>query len=282
MLNVKKIMRDIAVNKDPIVEFQEQESSLIESVDVMYQRGDGTNLAMLARSALSAAAWGSVADIKAPAIGNCLRIAADAFGALFRAVKGSGEPVECRLGSRTCLVVKPPDSSQVFSGRWMDAFYTNALCRNFQVLDELCSVSIESLRSSSTRSPGYRHLMVELFQSVWMKRSDSVERFKEAIKAADPDNPELPVDWMLHLEIPSAECLFFGALGDPSFPSVFEKAVALHKKFWTKGEKRKRDRDGFISIPLLGLGALAHDRGLDIGVESDYVPNNLVNGAFLA
>jgi len=56
------------------------------------------------------------------------------------------------------------------------------------------------------------------------------------------------------------------------------EAVIQHKKYWSSKAKRRNEDVGFVSLPLLGLAALAWDRGLRFRVESDYLPRTWVTG----
>jgi hypothetical protein len=57
------------------------------------------------------------------------------------------------------------------------------------------------------------------------------------------------------------------------------QALESHKTFW--GAKNMRqDKNGWISLPLIHACAYAYDHGMDLNVESDYIPRWLVTGDF--
>ena len=60
--------------------------------------------------------------------------------------------------------------------------------------------------------------------------------------------------------------------------SALAEAVAEHKKYWSAKAVRRQEKVGFVSLPLLGLAALAWDRGLRFHVDSDYLPWSWVTG----
>ncbi|MBP6722142.1 MAG: immunity 49 family protein [Bacteroidia bacterium] len=58
---------------------------------------------------------------------------------------------------------------------------------------------------------------------------------------------------------------------------ALKEALESHKTFWSTDDKRSRDA-GWISLPLLHACAYAHDHGMEIEVESDYIPRWLYLG----
>jgi hypothetical protein len=57
------------------------------------------------------------------------------------------------------------------------------------------------------------------------------------------------------------------------------KALVAHKLFWGNSDNRGNS-NGWISLPLLAACAYAHDHGMDLNVESDYIPRWIVTGDF--
>ncbi|MEY3444260.1 MAG: hypothetical protein RLZZ519_2541 [Bacteroidota bacterium] len=60
---------------------------------------------------------------------------------------------------------------------------------------------------------------------------------------------------------------------------AIKAALESHKALWSTADKRSRDA-GWLSLPLLHACAYAYDHGMDINVESDYIPRWLVKGEF--
>ena len=61
------------------------------------------------------------------------------------------------------------------------------------------------------------------------------------------------------------------------FQVGLREALLLHNKFWST-EDKKALQGGWISLPLLHACAYAHDHGMEIEVESDYLPRWLYMG----
>ncbi|WP_071529229.1 Imm49 family immunity protein [Gemmata obscuriglobus] len=49
-------------------------------------------------------------------------------------------------------------------------------------------------------------------------------------------------------------------------------------KYWSSTESRRNDMEGWVSLSLTAVAALAWDRGLRFRVESDYLPWSWVTG----
>jgi Immunity protein 49 len=60
-----------------------------------------------------------------------------------------------------------------------------------------------------------------------------------------------------------------------SFKANMVNGLEKHKDFWGTTENRT-SAHGWISLPLLQVAAYAHDHGMDLDVESDYIPDWLV------
>lgn len=61
------------------------------------------------------------------------------------------------------------------------------------------------------------------------------------------------------------------------FNTALAEMLGLHRDYYTSGD-RIGDRDGELSFDALGLACLAHDRGLPVRVESDYLPRAVIEG----
>lgn len=55
--------------------------------------------------------------------------------------------------------------------------------------------------------------------------------------------------------------------------------LQAHKEFWGNSTNSQKEY-GWLSFPLLAACAYAYDHGMDINVESDYIPRWLVTGDF--
>jgi hypothetical protein len=61
------------------------------------------------------------------------------------------------------------------------------------------------------------------------------------------------------------------------FNAVLADALGLYRDYYSAGD-RIDDPDGQLSFDALGLACLAHDRGIPVRVESDYLPRAVIEG----
>jgi hypothetical protein len=60
-------------------------------------------------------------------------------------------------------------------------------------------------------------------------------------------------------------------------------AAAVHRHDeWFRADERRFDPMGLLALPLLGVAARAHDLGLQVRVDSGYLPLDLVRGSVVA
>lgn len=120
--------------------------------------------------------------------------------------------------------------------------------------------------------------------------------FSEAYRAfwrGDPNARSLLQDAANHLE-PSqlrvadpraaarySTCIpaMFALLDDDeaAFNQALLEGVKAHKTWWGRGERLK-DPEGFWASLPLALAVMAHDRGMPVRVESDYIPRWFIEG----
>ena len=124
---------------------------------------------------------------------------------------------------------------------------------------------------------------MELKQRAWEDPNFGWEQLLvkcEALKArsAEISDPE-GIEHVRCLSIPYLQVLRkLGARDSLGFETALTEALKLHKKYWSAKASRRKEEVGFVSLALLGLAALAWDRGLRFKVESDYLPWSWVTG----
>jgi hypothetical protein len=237
-------------------------------------RRDPNNLTLLASNALDMAAAGSVLTPDAPMISELLLLASRAYAALFAIATAQGDRVEVPLEQGKNAVYETlVDGSLVHASRWIHAFLLASLCRDVSSLNLLCRTPVEMLRASVTRGPEYRYAFIEALIDFRYGLADTNKKILRAIKETDPERDDIvKPDWVLHLDVPLLEMLFYVNTQDADFAKSLEKAVTLHKKYWDKTPERRRSWDGFLAVNILGMAALARDQGLEFDVDSEYLP----------
>jgi immunity protein 49 of polymorphic toxin system len=210
---------------------------------------------------------------------EAVRLGAEATAALFAAATAGQGEVQVRLGGQVVRAPAAVDPSVVEPSNWQGGYFLAAICRESALLDVLCKTPAELLRRSSTRGEKFVYLYTEALRAFWRKEDEAPGLLLEALKATDPDQLEFTsADYVLDIVVPQMEVLYRLMDADAAgFNQALEKAVTLHRDYWKKG-KRKNDPEGYVSFPLTAFASTAHDGGIPVEVESDYLPERLVQG----
>jgi hypothetical protein len=230
---------------------------------------------------LEYAAQTLVLDPESPQVWRWLRVGSQAAEAIFAGAMATGDHIEVRIGEGSPTRVPSavtPDLHDV--GNWTDGFLMATICREKEVVDSLCRVPIELLRRSTTRGLEHTYLFVQALQSYCRRGQDSAEWAQAALRATeDRSIPSPTLNTTRELSRPAIEVLLrlIGGRGELLNESL-TRALELHREFWGRSEDKARDPSGYFSLRLTGLAALAHDAGIPITVESDYLPMALVRG----
>jgi hypothetical protein len=236
---------------------------------------DAKNLVLLAGEAASSLGYGCVTNAESSKLGISLRTAADAYRALFVVAAARSTPVVVQFGDGSKLNFNNrPDESTVHVGRWLTGFYLNVLCLDGEATKELSEIPPALLEKSTTTGPDYLKTYMQSLQIFGSQKVDGlVDLAIAALQQTDPKRADISdPDWALNLHVPQIEVFIRLATGDAKFGESLVKAVELHKKYWSKTKDRRRDYNGYISVPLTALAVVGAQRGLPIEVESPYLP----------
>jgi hypothetical protein len=206
-----------------------------------------------------------------------LRLSAQAHAALFAAA--GVLPVTVPLGDdEPVTYTKAPDESTVDAYTWIEGFLLAALCRDTASLELLCRAPVGLIRRSSTRNPEYRYVFLEALRAFWLEDADPGTLAVHAMHLTDPDRDDIHSrNYTLFIDVHLIRLFFFVHAKDPDFADGLVVALRDHKEYWSNKE-RSHLSDGFLARNLLGLAALAYDRGIPFEVDSEYLPMWLVTG----
>jgi hypothetical protein len=246
--------------------------------DIQYVREHaGRSLSFLATNALFTGCYASVVAPMDTA--THFRLSGEATAALFSVGFATKKPVTFTIKDENVTTEDGVDESHLHAGRWLNAFYLAVISHESATLDRLCKISGDDLKKSSTTSPAYRYLFVEALRHFWLKKEGVDQLFLDAMKGADPELPGAPKMWVLQIDVPLIHTFYYAISDKKEFNEALLAGVEKHKQHWSKG-KLKDDCEGFTSLGLTAAAALAKGRGLEIAVESDYIPDYLIGDGF--
>lgn len=259
-----RITRHELDNDDILSFYEESIEGLAFSKDAAAKNPN--NLGSLMRIAIEAASLASVVAPDGAETLKHLAVAARASAELFEAARSGGV-----------------DESIVEPRKWITGHFLGHICRSEDVLNSLSQTTSETLRKSSTTHPEYRYLLVDALRAYWAKAAETKRLLVNVMEATDPDRPDIQKpEWVLNIDVQTIRVLFYTLEGSEEFENALIHALELHKKYWSKTKQRRRDYLGFLPIELNGICAIAHDRGINFDVQSEYLPPVLVNGMNLS
>jgi hypothetical protein len=203
--------------------------------------------------------------------------------AAFEATGVTEGTVECRISHRVRTIPALGPRSYADAGYWLHAFWLAVICRDQERMTRLCEVSLDRLRASGAEYDEYVYHWVDALQTYWLQRPGLVEKLTAAIQGSHPDAARVaPRELLQHILYPPINLFYRFLLRDESgFNEALVEALELHKRYWTADEEREEDPSSAVPISLLAITCLAHDGGIPVEVESDYLPHHLVRRDWL-
>ncbi|MFJ8109702.1 immunity 49 family protein [Streptomyces sp. NPDC096132] len=195
--------------------------------------------------------------------------------AVFAAATTTEDHVQCRIAHKDRTLQATGPQWYVTPGSWLSAFYLAVVCRERDRITALCQVPLSLLRENGSHFEPYHYAWVEALQAYWLGSPDLVSKLVAAVDATDPEivsDPETvgkllyPPMEVLHRLIREDEAAFNRALAN---------AVQWHKEYWSE-ESRSLQSSGLVALAPLALACIAHDIGIPIEVESEYLPSVLI------
>ncbi|GAA1007197.1 immunity 49 family protein [Streptomyces thermogriseus] len=210
---------------------------------------------------------------------TAMQVTSAAFAA---AVRTEGT-IECRIADRMRTIPATGPQYYANAGNWLSAFWLAIVCREQDRMTQLCEIPIDFLRGSGVEYDEYIYHWIDALQTYWLERPGLGEKLLAAIQMSSPDvariaHPEV-LDKILYQPINLFQ--YFLQKDREDFNQALVEALELHKSFWTGDEDREESVEGYLALGPLAIACLAFDAGFPITVESDYIPSQLLNRAWL-
>ncbi|ANH93233.1 MULTISPECIES: immunity 49 family protein [unclassified Streptomyces] len=206
--------------------------------------------------------------------------------ALFAAATApAGGSVTCRIKDRERVVPATGPEAHLNAGTWVTAFYLAMVCRANDRLRRLAEVPVSLLRGSGAVFDEYVYAWVGALQSFWLGRRDLGDRLVAAVDETAPEvrrHTDADADLVSQLLYPPMMLLYRVVRHDSAaFGTALTDALRRHRAYWTADEGRATSADGLVALGPLAMACLAHDQGLTVEVESDYLPRALLDRSWV-
>jgi hypothetical protein len=170
-------------------------------------------------------------------------------------------------------------TSETSGATWLDGFHLATIARDGAALAQLSSTPVDKLRRSSSKSDDCVYLWIETLQALYLRKAEAGEKMAAALEATEPSRLKLSSeDWVLNVLVPEIQCMFHLVEQEPEpFNAALHVAVERHKRYWSSA-KQKRSPVGLLALGPLACASFAHDFGMAVTVDSDYLPPRLFEG----
>ncbi|MFF0969958.1 immunity 49 family protein [Streptomyces sp. NPDC003703] len=191
--------------------------------------------------------------------------------AVFAAATTTEDVVRCRIAHEERTLKATGAQWYVTPGSWINAFYLAVVCREKERITALCQVPLSLLRENGARFEEHHYAWIETLQTYWLGGQDLVQKLVTAVDATDPQVVADP-ETVNRLLYPPMEMFHRFVRGDrEGFNLALTQALQWHKEYWSE-ESRATQASGFVALAPLAVACIAHDGGIPIEVESEYLP----------
>lgn len=232
------------------------------------------NFGAIASAGEALITYASVVERGAPDLGHAARaIAQGNAGALVLGTGEKGREVEVEYGDKTFVVPSNGLVTDSSVGSWKDGWYGGLIARHDRSLDVLSGIPDEPLQLNHNHDDYHYAWKAALvaFRSSAESALPLVEEASALVEKATEAHPDAVA--LARATIP---LLTHVVRNDaPGFNAALASALEAHRAMWGNPAEAHKNR-GWVAWGPLALCCLAHDRGIPVEVESDYLLPNLI------
>ncbi|MEE1811413.1 immunity 49 family protein [Streptomyces sp. BE133] len=195
--------------------------------------------------------------------------------AVFAAATTTEEQVQCRIAHKDRTLKATGPEWYVTPGTWLAAFHLAVVCREKDRITALCQVPMSLLRENGSRFEEYHYAWIDTLQTYWLGGPELVPKLVAAVDGTDPEAVADP-QMVGKLMYPPMEMFHrFIRKDNEGFNRALAAALEWHKEYWSE-ESRALQASGFVALAPLAMACFAHDAGIPVEVESEYLPATLL------
>lgn len=204
------------------------------------------------------------------------------FGsANFAFVCRQGETFDVTINNDTFALTGGPAGAYLHTDVWEKVFYAAVTLRDKKAIEQLIQVPKSVFDNANISADAFDIALINLMKGLFEPEANMGDLLEAALIAADPNaiasGRRSYVQHILLPLLPVYRCIYTANAQD-EFNEAMVEALEAHKKYWKKDE---RERQGWISLPLMAAASHAYDlKGYQLTVETDYIPSFLVKNDF--
>ncbi|WP_141310485.1 immunity 49 family protein [Streptomyces spinoverrucosus] len=200
--------------------------------------------------------------------------------AVFAAATTAQDHVQCRIAHKDRTLQATGPQWYVNPGSWISAFYLAVVCRERDRITALCEVPLSLLRENGSQFDEYHYAWIDTLQTYWRGGPDLGSKLVAAVDGTDPAVATDPETAGKLLYPPMEMFHRFIREDNAGFNRALASALQWHKEYWTE-ESRAFQASGLVALAPLAMACFAHDVGIPIEVESEYLPATLLGRNWL-
>ena len=258
------------------------EDSYLDTIESL-QAGDPDNLGLYMDEAMDMFAYCVVNDREKEETLKYLRQTRDFGVANFMYANHPGIEFSFVLEDNEYHFTGGTDGAYKNVSIWLKAVYMAIITRANNGVEELCKTSEEVFKNANIKPNEFDLAMVQVVKGLFDSEADIKYWILEAsrLSYSDAIEPERQ-EYITKITAPTVDlyaCIL--TRDEQRFNEELESALQMHQDFWSQSEKRRDNRAGWVSLPLLATCALAVDnKDFTITVESEYLPKWLYKKEF--
>lgn len=195
--------------------------------------------------------------------------------AAFAAATTTESHVQCRIAHKDRTLQATGPQPYVAPSTWLTAFYFAVVCRERDRITALCRVPLSLLRENGARYKEFDYAWIDALQTYWLGSDDLGSKLVAAIGGADSDT-SADQEMVSEILYPPMEMFHRVVRNDHAgFNRALAAALQWHKEYWSH-EDRAGLVPGLVALAPLAMACFAHDAGIPIEVESEYLPATLL------
>ncbi|MFB7053132.1 immunity 49 family protein [Streptomyces vinaceus] len=192
--------------------------------------------------------------------------------AVFAAATTIEEHVQCRIAHKDRTLRATGAQPYVTPGAWLTAFYLAVVCRERNRITALCRVPMSLLRENGSGFDEFEYTWIDALQTYWLGGEGFSSKLVAAVDGTDAGPLMTDQEAVLKLLYPPMEMFHRIVREDHAgFNRALAAAIQWHSEYWTEEERAGRI-SGLVALAPLAMACFAHDAGIPIEVESDYLP----------
>ncbi|KUN08672.1 hypothetical protein AQI95_09770 [Streptomyces yokosukanensis] len=191
--------------------------------------------------------------------------------AVFAVATTTEDHVQCRIAHKDRILQATGPQWYVTPGSWITAFYLAVVCRERDRITALCQVPMSLLRENGSRFAEYHFAWIDTLRTYWLGGQDLGPKLVAAVDGTDPETVADP-ETVGKLLYPPMEMFHrFIRKDHAGFNQALANALQWHKEYWSE-ESRTFQASGLVALAPLAIACFAHDAGVPVEVESEYLP----------